>query len=469
MPFYFRKSVKLGLLRVNFSKSGISISAGVTGARIGTGPRGAYIHAGRNGVYYRKSLGTPRAAHSNLPDFDRRDTTSDHVISTADVEDLVELSNREILERINRRAQATPISPFLIGITALGLAFLLSSIVPVIVGGLLACLALYVEKALQPVELVYDLEPDFQKRFEAIKTAIQALGTSEKVWRALTKEATSDWKRNAGAGSLVQRKSAVIGSLIPPFIRTNIETYGIDTGKLKLFFFPDQVFVFQNGRYGAVSYDALSIEGFAIRFIEEEAVPEDGHVLDYTWKYVRKDGGPDRRFSNNRRLPIMRYGFLKLTSQSGLNLHLYASNAGTIRPFVNVFETLHQIRAAERENLSAHQSVNHPSNRKSQIEDVSGADDWRGWPGSSSQDWIGWGNESRKTTRPKVDATEIQWACEILGITGNASASEVREAHQRLAQRYHPDKVLHLGEEFRSLAEQRMKEVNRAYLLLKEV
>lgn len=56
MPFYLRKGFRLGPLRFDLSKSGIGVSAGVTGARIGTGPKGSYVHGGRGGPYYRKSL-----------------------------------------------------------------------------------------------------------------------------------------------------------------------------------------------------------------------------------------------------------------------------------------------------------------------------------------------------------------------------------------------------------------------------
>src|SRR5690348_876484 len=60
MGLYFRKSVRVGLLRFNFSKSGIGVSAGVPGFRVGTGPRGNYVHMGRGGVYYRASLPVAR-------------------------------------------------------------------------------------------------------------------------------------------------------------------------------------------------------------------------------------------------------------------------------------------------------------------------------------------------------------------------------------------------------------------------
>ena len=60
MGVYFRKSLRAGPLRLNFSKHGIGISAGVKGLRVGTGPRGAYLNAGRDGLYYRKYFGSRR-------------------------------------------------------------------------------------------------------------------------------------------------------------------------------------------------------------------------------------------------------------------------------------------------------------------------------------------------------------------------------------------------------------------------
>jgi Protein of unknown function (DUF4236) len=57
MGFYLRKSFRAGPVRLNLSKSGLGVSAGVKGLRIGSGPRGNYIHAGRGGLYYRENLG----------------------------------------------------------------------------------------------------------------------------------------------------------------------------------------------------------------------------------------------------------------------------------------------------------------------------------------------------------------------------------------------------------------------------
>lgn len=56
MGVYFRKGLNFGLLKVNFSKSGVGLSFGIKGLRVGTGPKGNYIHAGRKGVYYKETL-----------------------------------------------------------------------------------------------------------------------------------------------------------------------------------------------------------------------------------------------------------------------------------------------------------------------------------------------------------------------------------------------------------------------------
>jgi type II secretory pathway pseudopilin PulG len=50
MGFRFRKSFKMGPLRLNLSKSGVGASLGVRGARIGVGPRGARLNVGIPGT-----------------------------------------------------------------------------------------------------------------------------------------------------------------------------------------------------------------------------------------------------------------------------------------------------------------------------------------------------------------------------------------------------------------------------------
>lgn len=57
---------------------------------------------------------------------------------------------------------------------------------------------------------------------------------------------------------------------------------------------------------------------------------------------------------------------------------------------------------------------------------------------------------------------------EILGIEKDASKQKIKEAYRKMAGKYHPDKVVHLGKEFQEIAEERFKEIQKAYEMLKE-
>lgn len=54
----------------------------------------------------------------------------------------------------------------------------------------------------------------------------------------------------------------------------------------------------------------------------------------------------------------------------------------------------------------------------------------------------------------------------VLGVDQHATADDIKRAYRLLAGQYHPDKVSHLGEEFRQLAEERFKEIQEAYQYL---
>jgi DnaJ like chaperone protein len=51
----------------------------------------------------------------------------------------------------------------------------------------------------------------------------------------------------------------------------------------------------------------------------------------------------------------------------------------------------------------------------------------------------------------------------ILGVDRQASFEEIKSAYRKLANKYHPDKVHDMGDEFKALAEERFKEINAAY------
>ena len=56
----------------------------------------------------------------------------------------------------------------------------------------------------------------------------------------------------------------------------------------------------------------------------------------------------------------------------------------------------------------------------------------------------------------------------ILEISPDTTDEEVKKAYRKMANKYHPDKVSHLGEELQKLAEEKFKSVNDAYQAIKK-
>tara|TARA_B100000315_G_scaffold238863_1_gene257057 strand:- start:39 stop:773 length:735 start_codon:yes stop_codon:yes gene_type:complete len=59
-------------------------------------------------------------------------------------------------------------------------------------------------------------------------------------------------------------------------------------------------------------------------------------------------------------------------------------------------------------------------------------------------------------------------AYKILEISPEASDNEIKKTYRKMATKFHPDKVHHLGEEFQKMAEEKFKTVNDAYSQIKK-
>jgi len=94
----------------------------------------------------------------------------------------------------------------------------------------------------------------------------------------------------------------------------------------------------------------------------------------------------------------------------------------------------------------------HPSEIKL-IETISG------YLGIASTDYL----SIRNMFIPETDS-----AYKILEIEASATNDDVKKAYRKMALKYHPDKVIHLGEEFRKTAEEKFKKVNEAYEKIKK-
>jgi DnaJ-domain-containing protein 1 len=67
---------------------------------------------------------------------------------------------------------------------------------------------------------------------------------------------------------------------------------------------------------------------------------------------------------------------------------------------------------------------------------------------------------------PPIERVDGKDPHDVLGVKPRASADEIRKAYQKLIAEYHPDKAETLAPEIREIAEQRTRQINRAYEIL---
>jgi hypothetical protein len=132
-------------------------------------------------------------------------------------------------------------------------------------------------------------------------------------------QTTQQYKTHAGASSILSRVPDKADFSGPPVLATNISVPSLHGRKRSVYFLPDRILVRDGKQYADLPYPACRASGMPTRFIEDGTVPRDATRVGTTWKYVNKGGGPDRRYKNNRQLPIMQYGELSLSSISGFS------------------------------------------------------------------------------------------------------------------------------------------------------
>jgi hypothetical protein len=354
MGFYIRKAISVGPFRFNLSKSGVGVSAGVKGLRFGTGPRGNYVHMGRGGLYYRKTLPSGSIEGNNQshsPAFQQSNTEIEHEplkeIESAHITQMVDSSSADLVAEMNDKRKKVRIWPFIatFGAILTFVAFKNSEtpILALVIAAVTIALTIFAslkDSLRKTTVLFFELEPEIETLYQKLHDSFGQLSSSSSKWHVEAEGAVKDRKRNAGATSVIKRTLISLGLGNPPYVKTNVSVPSIPVGKQTLYFFPDKVLIFEPNGVGAVSYPNLRISVESTRFIEDGSVPRDAKVVDRTWKYVNKRGGPDKRFKDNRELPIALYEDLNFTSDTGLNERIEISRVGFGEGFSSAISTL---------------------------------------------------------------------------------------------------------------------------------
>lgn len=190
------------------------------------------------------------------------------------------------------------------------------------------------------VNLTFTDNPQLEKSWMNCLDAFIELLKSEKIWDVTYAESVDRAKARTVAVAATKR------TLIPK-VKRQIEFIKSDLMPLTLpnangpdlFFFPTFLILFKGeDEFGIFDIKEVNISMKLTGYIEEEAVPGDTEVIDYTWKKSNKDGSGDKRFKGNYQIPIVKYGEISLSSGNGLEESFMFSNFDAFSNFAKTYE-----------------------------------------------------------------------------------------------------------------------------------
>lgn len=329
MGWRYRKSINLGGgFRINLSKSGIGYSWGVPGYRHTYSPNGTrrktYSIPG-TGISYVESSGKRKNPSNNNNNFKYNENTKLITGDTTYYQNS-NISNMgkgdEILKQISKVRN--------INILA-NICLISTCLIPI--GIIFKLLIAYKWK----IDLTYEMDDINQKKFDSLNEFLQLLQQNKRLWQVGSSTRVYNTKYNAGAGRNVSRHTISVSKSMPWYISHNIDVFCLKLTTEKIYFTPDRMLIFKNFTVGCRKYNDM-VAGFdTTNFVESEFVPRDAEIIRYTWRYVNKSGGPDKRFNNNRQIPVCKYGEISLTSEDGINILLECSNHRLMYPIQEKF------------------------------------------------------------------------------------------------------------------------------------
>lgn len=360
MGFRFRRSVRLFPgVRLNLSSKGISTSIGVRGASVTVGPRGGHLNVGipGTGLSYRQPLGRPSgrsgpqlnpqplplefAPQPLMPIAPSAEATLSGEIKSAANEQLTSVSLRELRDLLaeayhesQRLRNEIPTADQELLATrtraySWGKGHVLRRLFKARYQAILTDFAEAeaerkslddeIEKCRVALEI--EMEGGIDTTYGSMVETFRALAGSERCWDNVAAVGVDQQRERSVADRSISRRSVELdlrsADVIAPS-RPALHLPNANGGDL--YILPGLLLVLGNTiDFALVRLTEVKLTHEPVRFFEEEEVPADTEVVGDTWKRVNKDGRPDRRFADNYRIPIVRYGLLKFTSASGLN------------------------------------------------------------------------------------------------------------------------------------------------------
>ncbi|MGH1591339.1 hypothetical protein ACRBEV_26975 [Methylobacterium phyllosphaerae] len=205
--------------------------------------------------------------------------------------------------------------------------------------------ALKVAAALAQSEVRIDFQigPAAVAAYDTLTRAHAALASCVRIWDVTSSVEIDRVRTRSVASSSVTRVPVALAQIEDSIVASTqigLRFGNANGGDLDLF--PGLLLMRERDStdYALVDLRHLHLDVQARAFVEEEAVPSDAPVIDHAWAKANRDGSPDRRFRDNRQIPVVRYGELRFSTPDGVVEAYHVSNCDAAIAFGNAFHAL---------------------------------------------------------------------------------------------------------------------------------
>ncbi len=341
MGWRFRKSINLGgVFKINLSKSGIGYSWGIKDYRTNKTASGQIrknISIPDTGISYSENI-------SKINDIKKQEINELGTITIGETTYYNSLNSDEMLENdiVLNKIKNIHILNFIANILCILILFL-----PI---GLLIKLIISIWGK---IELKYEFDEYSKEKYNALNNVIDIMKKNDKIWGVTSSVRNINIKYSYGATNAIARNTIKILKGTPWYIKSNIDIYYISDIYKKIYLTPDRIIILDGFKVFGCKYNNLEFNIFDSTYVESGIIPKDAKVIHYTWKYVNKKGGPDKRFKDNRKLPVCDYGGLIVNSGDNIKCRIQFSNIDLteeLMEYLNIFQEI-ITKEVESENI----------------------------------------------------------------------------------------------------------------------
>ncbi|MCJ7935703.1 MAG: DUF4236 domain-containing protein [Chryseobacterium sp.] len=364
MAWSYRKRIKvIPGVHLNFSKRGISTSIGVKGASINFSKSGTTVNTNILGFSNRYTLssspGSRPAAAPSFPEhpvhdhdlFDENIFSADiHEITSQNMQGIKEAiimahqQRKELasdLRKIKRTLSVTKAKKVLSYVFLYGL---IDKTIPQNSDRDIKAQQEAIRQTKKMIEKCYvnleiDFDPEIRRKFEKVYESFQKLTGSRKIWDITSAHFQDRVAMRSSASTIVNRREVRFALKSIPSLQSDYQAlYLKNANGADLYIYPAFIVMYTNETsFAIIGIQELNFQHTYTRFTETSPVPGDSKIIGQTWAKVNKNGTRDKRFKSNYQIPVVRYGHIKLSTQTGLREEYEFSNYEATEEFGRAF------------------------------------------------------------------------------------------------------------------------------------